>query len=91
MLSTGPRSEAMKLSCGVPETVTFVYGDTEGNIVIELYDHSSQADERPGKEFDSRAQAPGTIRPTRNRRERAERALCPDYGLLVIIGRYARR
>ncbi|MCS6938371.1 MAG: hypothetical protein RMJ55_08550 [Roseiflexaceae bacterium] len=44
MFSTGPQSEAVKLSGGTPETVTFVYGDSEGNLIIESYDHSSQAE-----------------------------------------------
>lgn len=50
MFLTGLQSEAVKLSGGAPETVTFVYGNSEGYLVIELYDHSSEAEERFGND-----------------------------------------
>lgn len=44
MHSPGPGPDAVKLAGGLPGTATFLYGGPDGSLVVELYDHSPDAE-----------------------------------------------
>jgi hypothetical protein len=50
MVKPAPGSNSVKLQGEVPGTATFVYGASDGCLVIELYDHSPHAEQSFGND-----------------------------------------
>jgi hypothetical protein len=50
MRTQPPDSERVTLRGGLPGTATFLYTGADGSLIIELYDHSPQAEKHFGNE-----------------------------------------
>jgi hypothetical protein len=50
MRTQPPDSERVTLRGGLPGTATFLYTGADGSLIVELYDHSPQAEEHFGNE-----------------------------------------